>query len=242
MALTPEQTAAYLAATTINNPLWNYYNTYQTINGARHYLLPFPVSSLSGAIGSNAAAPVSNTPAPPPPQFQFTFDTIGQVIFRSIGNCRLPIRTIWAQGVVASGATSTSNTQTFAGAVCAPIDPDEQGFIFEIWDGGNLIFNSSGVVIPPSWSPANAALLATSLANIVVYPGDESQLPAPLIVADKGANVTNAFRGIRYIIFPDYPIGGSGGNGIPQISVAFSPGVAPPTSSFTAVEFYDGAT
>lgn len=238
------------------------YNTYQTINGARHDIGPDQPSywlidgvrhelfPLSGDLRGNDPA-VGNagslSPAPAPPQFRFTFDTIGQVIFRSIGHCRLPLRPIWAQGINESGDVSISNTQTAAYAVCAPIDPLEEIDILSLWAGGSAIFGAGGVITPPGWSPADAALLAASLAAIVIYPGDESQLPAPLIVADKGTDKTNAFRGIRYIIIPNYPIGAGGGgsgDGLPQLSVGITrtnPGGEPAEDS-GAVEFLAGAT
>jgi hypothetical protein len=241
------------------------YTTYQTINGARHYYDPtqnyalrdgvrYPIGQPSSPslAGTALAGSVSNalTPAPTPPQFLFTFDTIGQVILRSIGHCRLPLRTIWAQGVNESGDSSTSNTQTFAAALCAPIDPLEEGEIFAIWNGGSQVFNSGGVITPAGWTPADAALLAASLANVEIFPGDEAQLPASLIVADKGADKTNAFRGIRYLIFPNYPVnGGSGGGGIPQLSVGWQrtndggdPTDDGKPKDFGAVEFLPGAS
>lgn len=239
------------------------YTSYQTINGRRQYVdttqnymtvngrrIPIgPQPTLLDQLNNDQLNNAQNTvgPAPTPPQFQFSFDTIGQVIFRSIGHCRLPLRTIWAQGINESGDVSISNTQTFAAALCAPIDPLEEGEIFAIWAGGSAVFNSGGVVTPAGWSPADAALLATSIANVVIFPGDEAQLPASLIVADKGADKTNAFRGIRYLIFPDYPIGGGGGgggSGLPQLSVGWlrTNDGGDPTDEFGSVEFSSGAS
>lgn len=148
------------------------------------------------------------TPAGIAPQYQFVFDTIGQTIIRSIGHCRLPLRIIWAQGIEASGDTTTSSTISFAAAICAPIDPEEAGTIVGIAAGGSILYDSGGggIIIPDGMTPETAALLTASINNIVVYPGDEAQEPAALIVADKGADVTNAFRGIRYIIFPAWPL------------------------------------
>ncbi len=47
--------------------------------------------------------------------------------------------------------------------------------------------------------------MLAALEGMVIYPGDEAQLPSPLIVADKGAAATNAFRGIRYVTIPGWP-------------------------------------
>ncbi len=118
-----------------------------------------------------------------------------------------------------------------------PIDPDEEGEVFSVWDGGTLVQNEGGVVVPAGWTPEDAALLVASLAAIVIYPGNETQLPDPLIVADKGADKTNAFRGMRYIVIPDYPIAG---NGLPQLSVGFRrTNEQPPDTG--AVEFLAGS-
>lgn len=236
----------------VSGPGWgsgNQVDNYQTINGARHVYDPTqnyvnygfgrvplgdPIAALQAALDANAA---NVTPAPAPPQFKFTFDTIGQVIVRSIGNCRLLVKPIWAQGIVLSGDSSIKNTQTFAGAVCAPIDQAEEGEIGRIWDAGSLIFNAGTALTPPGWTDADAALLAASLASVVTFVGNESQLPAALIVADKGADKTNAFRGIRYFIFPNYPVKGS----LPQLSLEFNR-TNPQPPDGTAVEFLGGDT
>lgn len=153
-----------------------------------------------------AAQSQGSSPTSIAPQFQFVFDTIGQTIFRTIGHCRTPLRIIWAQGIEASGDTVTSSTISFAAAVCAPIDPQEEGTIVGIAAGSVALFDSSGVTVPDGMTDETAALLNASINNAIVYPGDEAQEPAPLIVADKGASVTNAFRGLRYIVFPDWPL------------------------------------
>lgn len=209
---------------------WNATHTYQTINGQKRALLPLaPYPTL---VSGNLSAPL-------PPQFEtrFSFDTIGQVIVRSIGHCRLPLRIIWAQGINESGDVSISNTQSFAGALCAPIDATEEIDIVSIWDGGSLILNADGVLTPPGWSVADAALLAASMAGILVYPGDEAQLPDPSIVADKGVTRTNAFRGIRYIIIPNYPVRSGG---VPTLSIGVNRTNAEPTDDL-AVDFLGGS-
>ncbi len=222
-------------------------DNWQTINGARHLVDPtqnyYLIDGVRHPIGRQNvldAVPLAPNvaPAPTPPQFQFVFDTIGQVIVRSIGTCRLLIKPIWAQGIIESGDSSISNTQTFAGAVCAPLDTEEVGEIGRVWAGGSLIFDSGSVVIPSGWTDEDAALLAASLASVVMYPGDEAQLPADLIVADKGAARVNAFRGIRYFIFPNYPIGN--GHGLPQLSMEFTRTSDEPEDS-GAVEFLAGS-
>lgn len=210
--------------------LYAYYTTYQLFDGAKRYLLPYPGDILGSA---------PNAPPPLAPQFQtrFNFDTIGQVIFRSIGHCRLPLRIIWAEGINESGDVSVSNTQTFAGALCAPIDSSEEIDITSVWASGLQVLNSGGPLAPVGWTPEDAALLAAAMNNIRIYPGDEAQLPDSLIVADKGANLTNAFRGIRYVIIPNYPVREGG---IPPMSVLITRTSAGGTPA-AAFEFLAGS-
>lgn len=231
------QIAAY--AKKLQDPLWVYYHTYQLFDGGRHYMMPFPGF---GSLTPQSAAPAPA--APLPPYAQISFDTIGQTIARSIGHCRLALHPIWARGIAESGDTAISNTQTFAAAICAPIDPLETGEIFGVWDGGIQVQNEGGVIAPIGWTTDDVALLTASLAGMTIYPGDEAQLPDPLIVADKGADKTNAFRGIRYIVLPDYPINGrGGGSGLPQLSVGFkrTNDGEEPEEDTGAVEFLDGS-
>ncbi len=207
----------------MKDPWFAYYQSYQMIDGVPHYIGKQPAFNFHGTSETFIGAPTV-APAPLPPHLQITFDTIGQVIPRSIGHCRLALHPIWARGIVESGDEAVSNTQTYAAALCMPIDPLEEGEVFGVWDSGNLVMNEGGVVVPVGWTSGDAALLTTSLAGMVIYPGDEAQLPNSLIVADKGADKTNAFRGMRYIVLPDYPINGGGrggGDGLPPLSVGF---------------------
>jgi len=130
---------------------------------------------------------------------------------------------------------------TFAAALCMPLDPLEQGELVQIYDGSDLIFDSdAGIVIPPDWDPVDQALLAISLAGVIYYPGTESQLPAPLIQADRGVAVTNAFRGIRYIIVPNYPLS----RGLPRLNTVFNRTNEPKSkkkSNIIAVQFAAGS-
>lgn len=179
----------------------------------QQYLLYYGQAGVGGGAFSQWVAnpnynpnAAQSSPAPASPVYQFTFDTIGQTIPRTIGHGIMPLRVIWAAGVDRSGANVNSPTISFAGALSMPLDPDEEGSVVRILSGGSALFDSGSVIPPDGADDTTVALLNASLNNAVVYPGDEAQLPAPLIVADKGANVTNAFRGIRYIVFPEWPL------------------------------------
>jgi hypothetical protein len=190
------------------NLVYPWQQSYQTVAGILPNGGSFADWAKNPFYGSGSGSTPSQTPTPVAPQYRFTFDTIGQSIYRSIGHCMLPLRIIWAQGINASGDTTTSPTLSFAAALCAPLDPNEEGEIGAIYNGSTLLYDPTqgGVVIPDGTDATNAALLQAALNNAIIYPGDEAQLPAPLISADKGSNVTNAFRGLRYIIFPNFPL------------------------------------
>jgi hypothetical protein len=216
-----------------------YVSMIQTINGVQRLI--YSVNS-NYSPGSSSGA----TPAGVPPAYQFSFDTIGQTIYKSIGHCRLPLKVIWAEGVKAgttsgSPSTTSSATVTFAAALCAPIDPEETGSVAMIFAGATAIYNTDqgGVIVPTGTNTADAALLAASLAAAVVYPGDEAQLPATLIVNDKGTSLTNAFRGIRYIVFPDFPISISDTTNLS--TVYHSTSTSSGSYAAAAVEFAAGA-
>lgn len=146
-----------------------------------------------------------------------TFDTIGQTIYLSLGHGRLPFRFIWVQGIDNFGDVLQASSITFAAALCAPLDPLEDGTSFSIYDGAMQVYNVvDGITPPASWDPIRQALLVASLATAVIYPGTEGQDPDPSIIADKGASVVSANRGLRYIVLQDYP-----STGLPQLSLVW---------------------
>lgn len=201
------------------------------------------VNGLSPRVGDlRRQATQAATPAPP--HARIIFDTIGQTIPRTIGHCRLRGFPIWAEGINEAADETTATTQSFALALCSPIDPNEEGEFFSIWSGDTLVQNEGSSVAPVGWSDAEAQALAAALDNIVVFPGDEAQQPASAIVADRGASVTNAFRRIRYVLIPNYPIlAGGGSGGLPNLSFGHkrtNDGEEPDDD--TAAEFFSGET
>ena len=206
-----------------------------------------PPGGTSGPVftsgpGTSGTGPGINTPngpvdptklpnfgAPPPAHVQFFFNTIGQVVFRSIGQVRLPGQIIWAQGINASGDLLTSSFLTFAANYCAPIIPGEDVFISRMWSFGTLIYDiSNGGVIPPgNVDDTTVAYLENCLSNLVIYPGDEAQLPDPLIQADKGVGVTPDYRGFRYVVFPQFPLLVAN-NAVPNVNIEWTPNYSLP--------------
>lgn len=296
----------------------------------------------AASFGANGTLSSQTSPASAPPHLQFTYDTIGQVIPVSIGNCRLPLKPIWVQGQsgqdvttsaivgnaimhlaadagpsdtsitvdfvpswvdaaladeqvsisYSDGVTPTTNqitstassdtvvnlanpfgltlssgtaiqiytanasgtaapTITIAYALCHPLDPEELGNIIAIFDGSDQVFSADdgGLVLPPTWSSVQAAQLTNSLLGSLIFPGTEGQEPAALIVADRGPAATPAFRGLRYVILPDYPIVGNGGAMIPRLTIVWRrinvitpPDNNPNNNNVTAVTFAAGAS
>lgn len=148
-------------------------------------------------------------PTGTPPHLNFTFDTIGQTIMRSFGHCRLPLKTLWIKGIVNQGDNlpEDATTYTFAAALCAPFDPTEEGIFSALYDGNDVLYTPEGGIVPPvGWDTTDQEALIEALTGAVIYPGDEAQEPDPLILADRGAEAANAFRGLRYIVIPGYPL------------------------------------
>jgi hypothetical protein len=149
---------------------------------------------------------VQDMPTPIAPQMMITFDTIGQTIFSTMGHSRMPLRYLWVQGITNSGDVVNGTTITFAAALCAPIDPLEEGTTFTLYEGAAQVYTFvDGITPPSSWDPIRQALLVASLATAVIYPGTEGQDPDPTIIADKGAGLVSGYRGLRYIVLRDYP-------------------------------------
>jgi hypothetical protein len=203
---------------------------------------PAPVNpSINTPYGPVDPTKLGNFSTPPPAHVQFFFNTIGQVVFRAIGRVRLPGQILWAQGINASGDLLTSSFCTFASVYCAPIIPGENVSITRMWSFGTLIYdiNNGGVIPPGNVDDTTVAYLETCLSNIVIYPGDEAQLPDPLIQTDKGADVTPAYRGFRYIVFPQFPLLVAN-NAVPNVNVEWTPNYTTPLN-FSSIMILIGA-
>jgi hypothetical protein len=64
---------------------------------------------------------------------------------------------------------------------------------------------------------ADGVEIAPSDLNLRFYPGDDSQLPDPLIEAVEGVGHVPAYRGIAYVVIEDLELGAFG-NRVPQLS------------------------
>jgi hypothetical protein len=149
------------------------------------------------------------TPGLPPARVNVSFDTIGQVIYRSAGSVHLPTKLIWVQGLTDSSQELNDTTATFAMALCAPFDPGEDGTYTVMYNDIAIFDTAGGPLNIPSTitsDPLVIQQISLALLGMAIYPGTEAQLPDALILADRGAAVTPAFRGMRYITIPDWPL------------------------------------
>lgn len=98
------------------------------------------------------------------------------------------------------GPTTTTNTwdysATFALGLCeGPIDG-----IRRIWINGQLWYDAGS-------SDVGGIIASNSVGNqFTLYTGTDTQLPDPLIQADKGAANVPAYRGLAYIVFDNLPL------------------------------------
>ncbi|MCH8517962.1 MAG: phage tail protein, partial [Cyclobacteriaceae bacterium] len=82
--------------------------------------------------------------------------------------------------------------------------------VLRIWADGKLILDRTG-----------SAAVSAKTFRLRFYPGDETQLPDPAIVAQEGAGNVPAHRGLCYLVFEDVDLTDFG-NRIPQITAEIS--------------------
>lgn len=99
-------------------------------------------------------------------------------------------------GPASSTYTTYSYFATFAVTLChGPI-----AGVRRIWVGADLIYDAGS-------DDVEAILVSNESAELfTLYLGTDTQLPDPLIQADKGVNDTPAYRGIAYLVFDTYPL------------------------------------
>jgi Putative phage tail protein len=106
----------------------------------------------------------------------------------------------------------------------------EQLSDYPLWQGGFVSYNAGDVVsyggelyvalqtssgVQPSSNSADWKTLKNYYPAPTIYPGDELQLPDPLIQASEGAARTPAFRGQCYAVWENFPLANFG-NRIPN--------------------------
>ncbi|MCK1670317.1 phage tail protein [Bradyrhizobium sp. 150] len=170
-----------------------------------------------------AAAPPP-VAAPPPPHLQFSAGVIGSPLFLAHGRCKLPGQIIWALGIDASHDVVDTSLLTFAAAYCEPLDPDEAIRIQTMWANGTLFYDydQGGLLQVANLDSVSQQFLQACIANIEVHTGTETQQKSATMVSYLGAANVPAYRGLRYIVFNDFPLIVSN-NSVPNIAVEWRP-------------------
>jgi hypothetical protein len=172
--------------------------------------------------------PAPSTPppvaVPPPPHLQFSAGVIGSPLFLAHGRSKLPGQIIWALGIDASHDVVDTSLLTFAAAYCEPIDPTEAVRIQTMWANGTLFYDydQGGLLQVANLDSVNQSYLQACIANIEIHTGTETQQPSPTMKSYLGAANVPAYRGLRYIVFSDFPLIVAN-NSVPNIVVEWRP-------------------
>lgn len=154
--------------------------------------------------------------------------TYGQAIPINEGTIRLPGNVIWSPGIreVAhsetqeaggpfkgggGGGSVTTNTYTYFVHLAIAFGEGVAEDVLKMWADGKLIYDKTG----------NSPLAISKVPTFRFYPGNEEQMPDPLIESFVGEGLTPAYRGLCYIVFEDLPLADFG-NRIPNITAEIS--------------------
>lgn len=97
------------------------------------------------------------------------------------------------------------------------------------WDGQIYVAIQGSTDVRPTKNASDWQLLAAYYPPPTIYPGDEAQLPDPLIQASEGVGNTPAFRGNCYAVWENFPLANFG-NRIPNIRAELVSGESIPLS------------
>ena len=149
---------------------------------------------------------------------QVTSSAYGAGINIVFGTVRVGGNIIWSKplreqankqksgGKGGGGGSVTTYKYYWTGAVGVCEGP--VGDILRIWADGKLQFDKTG-------NTGGATLPSKRDFKFTVYKGDEAQKTNSIMVADKGAGSTPAYRGLCYVFFNDIPVENYG-NRIPN--------------------------
>lgn len=166
--------------------------------------------------------PVVHVEGPPLVNLDVVMSSYGKTIPYSFGTRRLAGTGIWAtkiqkidsttvtrrRGKGGGGSSSSSTTTKYVGNFAVSFgystEPGETRDLLRIWADGKLIYDPTNVISLPG-------------LNFRFYPGSETQLQDPLILADKGEE-TSGYRGQMYCVFENLDLT-TFGNRIPFITI-----------------------
>src|SRR5512134_2961008 len=168
-----------------------------------------------------AKGPSTNTEGPRLGDLSVSSSAYGMPIPIIYGTMRVAGNMIWSSGLRevtkkqkvggkgGGGGTQTTYTYYASFAVAFGEGPAED--VVRIWADSKLIHDKT----------STAAHTSKAGLKFRFYPGNETQLPDPLIEANVGAGRTPAHRGLVIIVFEDLPLADFG-NRIPNINAEIS--------------------
>ncbi|MCM2563781.1 phage tail protein [Lutimaribacter sp. EGI FJ00015] len=137
------------------------------------------------------------------------------------GTLRIAGNMIWSTGLIETTTTTrvggkgggggqkvTEYSYAASFALAFGEGPADQ--VLRLWADGKLIFDRTGAI-------EGSQTVARDGLRMRFYPGDETQLPDPLIASVEGAGSVPAHRGLCYIVFEDFELADYG-NRIPNIT------------------------
>lgn len=145
----------------------------------------------------------------------------GAPIAIGYGTLRMAGNVIWSSGIReqqnvtrtrsggkgGGGSAQTSVTYSYFASFALAFGEGPAEDVLRLWADGKLIYDKTG---------ANPDVAKPSL-RFRFYPGDDKQLPDPLIEVAVGADRAPAHRGLTYVVFEDLPLADYG-NRIPNIT------------------------
>jgi hypothetical protein len=158
---------------------------------------------------------------------QVQSSAIGAPIPLVYGTYTVAGNVIWSSGLVETvtteelggkgGPTQSQTTYTYRASLAIGLAEGEIAGIVRIWADAKVIYDRR--IQQPGESDADfsARLVASDAteAQLVFYPGDESQLADPTIEALEGAGNVPGYRGLCYVVFTDFQLADYG-NRIPN--------------------------
>jgi hypothetical protein len=212
---------------------------------------PFMGAQIGWTLGSLAGAALfppkgPNQDGPRLNDLSFQTSGYGVPIALVAGRAKLAGNVIWSTGIEertttrrqgkggGPRVTSYSYFGNWAVGLCEWLIPPTNPAVLRIWLDNKLVYDTTGA----------SDVTAIPGLSWRFYPGDETQLPDPLIEANVGTINAPAHRGLAYIVFEDVPLDRFG-NRIPQVVVELAAevtqsfpqvaAVAPPTTLYTSV-------
>lgn len=162
----------------------------------------FP-TQLPGAVGPRLTDHMTTTSSVGDPVIvgYGTFASTGTVMFLDVIVEHSQTTTQGGKGAPQQSQTTYTYTQSIGIGLCEGPILD----VSRIWENGELVFDKRGIQ-PGETTVQYAKRLRVSsayAATMVLYLGDETQLPDPTIELQQGVGNTPYYRGLAYIVYPN---------------------------------------